>query len=101
METGTGVGNLGKTEVDDLGKTIAGHHDVFRFQVAMDNTCGVGLRETFGNLMTELDRPAEWNRTCLQQLAQRATVHPLHREVGDVVLTSDVVDRQDVRMVEG
>ena len=45
-----------EAEIEDLGAPGAGHHDVFRLQIAMHDARGVGLGQAVGNLRAEIEK---------------------------------------------
>src|SRR5256885_9945794 len=53
VRTGLG-GRLREAEVEDLHEAVAGHEDVFRLQIAMDDAAAVGGGQTGGELEREL-----------------------------------------------
>jgi hypothetical protein len=91
---------LGDSEVDNLGKPVAGHHHVLRFEVAMDDACGMGLGEALCDLMSQLHRAAQRHRVLGQDRSNSVSIDPFRCEVGGVAFAADVVDREDVRVVQ-
>ena len=93
---------LGESEVKDLGEAVAPHHHVLGLQVAVDDSCLVRRREALGDLDADREnaRERKRRRSC-EHLAQRLALDPLHREERAAAALADVVDRDDVRVVEG
>jgi hypothetical protein len=44
------LGQLGETKIQNLNVAVATNHDVFRFDIAMDNSCGMRRGECAGGL---------------------------------------------------
>ena len=62
----------------------------------------MGLGETVGGLHGDVEKPLRRERfSRRQELAKRLPVYELHRDVGGSFGFADVVDRQDVRVVQG
>ena len=61
----------------------------------------VGLGQSFRGLGGELEDASREEGALAQDLAERPSLHQLHRDVPDVVHRPDLVDRHDVRVVEG
>ena len=93
---------LGQAEVQQLDPAVPRDHHVLRLEVAVDDPRGMGLREAFGDLRRVVEgRPAEGGPSPGEERPQRAAVHQLHHDVGPAVVVADLVDRHDVRVVEG
>ena len=81
---------------------VGGDEDVARLDVAVDGAGRVGRRERLGDLRPDPDGRLGGQRTVLgDHLRERAGRDVLHDQPDVVVLLHDVVDRDDVRMVEG
>ena len=89
-----------EAEVEHLGLTAIGDHDVGWFDVAMDDSRGMGDRERVGNLLGELDRALQGQAGPGNHLVERTAAHELHDEEVDPVGVIHFVDRDDVRVVE-
>ena len=98
---GLGRHELGQAEVQDLHPTVAGDHDVLGLEVAVDDARVVGLGQPARRLRRELQGAPRHQRAFAQELAQRLSLHQLHRDVADAVRGADLVDRHDVGVVEG
>ncbi len=67
----------------------------------MDDTGGVGDAQGVGNLAGDRERLLDRNRATRDQRLEAHTVDQLHDDGVDAVLVDDVVDRHDVRVIEG
>ena len=92
---------LGQAEVEDLDVAVPGHHHVLGLQVAVDDAGRVGLAEAVGNLKRDIEQAPGRQRSFVQELPQRLALDELHRDVDRGVRCADVVDRDDVRVVQG
>ena len=61
----------------------------------------VRLRQAVGNLCCDWQEPLERKRAAGEQLTQRLPLDLLHSDVGDALERTDVVDRDDIRVVQG
>ena len=75
-------------------------HDVFGFEVAMDDARRVGGGQAFGDLGAEVDGFPEGNRTAVGEVAEGFAFHQFGDDVGDAVLVADIVDRDDIGVGE-
>src|SRR5688572_24678981 len=69
-------------------------------QVPMHNACRVRRRHTIGDLNRELQRLRNRKSSPSNQRVQRLALDVFHRNEIDVIGASDVVDRDDVRMIQ-
>ncbi len=91
---------LGEAEVEDLDVPVLRDHDVLGLQVPVDDARAVRLGEALGDLRGEVEELARRNGLRGDELAQRAPLDQLHRDVRRFAGCADVVDRQDVRVVQ-
>ena len=89
-----------QAEVEHLGLTAVGDHDVGRLDVAMDDARGMRRREPAGDLLRELEHAIDRHAAARDQLVERAAAHQLHDEEVDPVRVIHFVDRDDVRVIE-
>ena len=92
--------DLGETEVEDLGRALAGDRNVGGLQVTVDDALGVRGGQSGGDLTDEPDDIVDSHGPARETFLQRLAVIERH---GDEQLASplaDLVDRGDVRMVE-
>ncbi len=95
------LGELGDAEVHDLGGVVFEDPDVRRLDVAMHDAARVRVLESAGDLhqVEELLRQAQ-ELAALDLAIEILAGEVLLDEVGDAVLESEVVDRDDVAVVE-
>ena len=67
----------------------------------MENAGGVGGRQRVCDLNRVVQRVAELQAAPPHHLRQRGTGKVLHRDEVDTLLLADVIDRDDVRMIQG
>ncbi len=92
---------LGEAEVEDLDRPVLRDHDVFGLQVPVNDPGLVRLGEAVGHLVGEVEQALGRQRPGMEHLAQRLAVDELHRDVDRGLVGADVVDRDDVRVVQG
>src|SRR5215471_18396986 len=92
---------LGEAEIEELRFPAAGHEDVPGLDVAVDDPPRVRSLESVGDLDGELERLVERQSPCVQSVLQGLAVKELHHEEGLPFVFVDVVDRADVRILEG
>ncbi len=93
---------LDEAEVEDLDDPLPRHHYVLGLQVPMDDAGRVRLGQPVGDLSRERQKSLERKGAAReQQLPKGVSLDKLHGHPRDAVRRSDVVDRDDVRMVEG
>jgi hypothetical protein len=88
-----------KAEVQQLDVAVGPHHDIVRFDVAMDDLRRVGDGKRFSDLAGDSDDPRE-RKPLGGELPQRGTVDEFHRDVAIGADHAGFIDRYDVRMVE-
>ena len=67
---GSLIRNSGQSEIEDLHAAVGRDKDVFRLQIAMDNSFGVSCREGIRNGRAHLRNQFRWTRRALQLLTQ-------------------------------
>src|SRR5687767_5330762 len=87
-------------EVEDLHEPLAGHEEVLRLQVAMDDAPTVGGREAARDLLRMAEGAADREPLAPHELAEAVAFEKLGDEVGAAVSMADVVNGEDVRVVE-
>ncbi len=83
---------LGQSEVDDLGVTVFGHHDVGRLEVAVDDALVVCAGKTFGDLGSELQGPGERQLFPVNDVLELLAPDELHGDEGHAVGFVDLVN---------
>ena len=67
----------------------------------MDDAGAVRTSDTLGDLNREANRRIDRERSAVNQCRQRLADDVLHRDEVDPLVRVDLVDRDDVRMIEG
>jgi hypothetical protein len=91
---------LRQAEVEDLDATVPRHEEVLRLQVAVDDPFRVRRREASGDLSRVIERLTHRETSGCQALAKRFASQQLRYDVGRALFGTEVVDREDPRMVE-
>jgi hypothetical protein len=99
--SGRALDELREAEVEDLRAAVARDHDVGRLDVAMDDAVGMRRGERGGHLRAVLERCRHWQRALGDDPIERRAFNQLHRDERRAGVLVDVVDRDDVRVVEG
>ena len=66
----------------------------------MDNPFFVGCGQAVGHLYAVLDSFANWERTAQQLVAQGAAFQQLGNQVGRAFMSSQLVDRQNIGVIQ-
>src|SRR5262249_54543175 len=82
---------FGETKIEDFHSAIGCHEQIFRLEVAMDNSFIVCSRESCGNLNRELNCFALGNSTSLNVFAERLTFQQFGDNEMYAVLGSNIV----------
>ena len=92
---------LGEAEIEDLDDAVRRQDHVFGLQVAVDDAPRVRGGEPLGDLAGDLEGLGEGRPASVEELPQGLALEELHRQVRPPGVLADVVDRDDVRVVEG
>src|SRR6476661_8811244 len=94
---------LRDAEVQDLHPALSGQEDVRRLDVTMDDPPLVGGLKTVADLDPYIHQLRQWDWTGSrrQPLEHGLPLEQLHRDERLAVVLFDLVDRADVRMIEG
>ena len=95
-----GLRELGEAEVENLDEALPRDHQVLGLQVAVHDPGLVRPGEPLGDLAGEGEKTLGRKCAVREKIAQRFSLHELHRDVGDRVGLADLVDRDDVGMIE-
>ncbi len=88
-------------EVEHLGVTAAVDHDVSRLDIAMYDAATMRFIERVGHLAGQADDRVDRHRPAVQTVAQRLSLHILHRDEGcSVIALPRFVNDSHVRMRE-
>jgi hypothetical protein len=97
---GTMGGDLGETEVENLGVSALGDEKVGRLDVAMNDALAMGGVERIGNLDRKRQQGFQIEGTAGDAVLQSGAVEKLHHDERLAVLLTDLVNGADVGMVE-
>ena len=78
-----------------------GHHHVAGLEIAVHDARGVRRAQRIGNLHAVLQRLGHAQAARRNQVRQRLPRHILHHHVFGFLIAGDVVNRDDIRMIEG
>jgi hypothetical protein len=78
-----------------------GDEDIRRLDVPVHDPLGVGRVQRVGNLDSEREQRIQRQRSLGEDVLQRASLEQLHRDEGTAFILVDVVDRADVRVIQG
>jgi hypothetical protein len=92
---------FGKTEVENLRVPALGDEDVCRLDVAVEDPLPVSGVQSVGDLDPELQDLRCRKRSSGEALPERLALEKLHGDEGTSFLLVHIVDRADVRMVQG
>ena len=95
-----GCSGLREPEVEQL-RTAVDQHDVARLQIAVDDALAVRSIEGVRDLHGVLEPQIQWQGTFLKSVRECLAIQVLHHQEIGAVFVTDVVERTDVRMVEG
>ena len=91
--------NFGQAEIEQFGPG-AGEHDVARLEVAMNHALAVRGVQGAGDLDSDAQRFGHRQRSVAEALFQAFALQMFHHQELLRVLTTDVVERADVRVVQ-
>ena len=98
---GFGRIELGQSEVEDLDASVFRDPDVFRLEIAVDDSGIVSGGQSSGQLHAVVQHLAQPHRAFTKAIAQGLALQQLGDDVGRAVVLADVENRNDVGMVEG
>ena len=90
---------LGQPEIGDLGNSIDRQEHVCRLQVPVKNTSLVDVTHGLCQYLGHLRRLVRGHGPLGEGLGEAAPLDELERQVREVVLLTDLVDRDDVGML--
>ena len=91
---------LGEAEVEDLHAIIVDDEDVLRLEIAMNDSLLMRGRESARKLRRIFDGQSRREAAFIQFVAQRHAVDELHDDVRTAVVSADVENRDEIRMIE-
>src|SRR6185503_12816209 len=92
---------FGQPEVENLDAPVPGKEKILRLQIPMDDASLVGGGQTAGDLLRVIEAAAYRERAIIQLRAQFTAYEELRDDVRRAFVMTDVVDRQNVRMIQG
>ncbi len=92
--------DFGDAEIGNLHPPLFVHQDVFRLDVAMDDALVVRELQRLADLGDDLQRLARRKPAGPLELPQVQPIHEFHEEIGEPVHLTELVDRDNVRMVQ-
>jgi hypothetical protein len=103
-DPGLGLGGMrypGDTEIHDFGATILGDENIRRFDIPVNDTVTMGVRQPPAYLSDDLEPSTYRERIRLDELIEVSASEQLHGDEGRAVLIiAEVVNRDDVGVVE-
>ena len=90
---------LGQPEVHHLHVPIRGEHDIGRVQISMHDAPLMRFSQGLGHLRGDLPGFSQSQRTFGKLLPQRLASHMLHRDKGLSVLSPNLIDLTDKRVI--
>ena len=79
---------------------VARDEDILRFEVAMENTVIVSSSKSARDLERVFDSFAHRQRAAIQPRPQSFAVEQFGDDVGGIVLTANIENGQNIRMIE-
>ena len=101
MFTGVGLGQFGQAEIQNLEAPVFREEQIFRLEVAMDDSFFVGCSKSTRDLQSVVQRLAHRNRPAAQALAQSFALKQFRNCVRRSFAYADVEYRQNVGMIQG
>ena len=93
--------SLGEPKVEHLGLAGACDEDVRRLDVAVHDVLGVCGIQCFGDLDSEFQNDVDLQQRSVEPTPKCLALEQLHHDEGLALVLIDLVDRADVRMVQG
>src|SRR5262249_53787333 len=101
LRRGGGEDLPGQPEVEDLYPAGGVQHDVFGFEVTVDEAGGVRGGDAVGDLHRNLQEFAHRYVAALRAAAEGFAIDQFADDVENTALRADVIDGDDVGMIEG
>jgi hypothetical protein len=92
---------LRQAEIEDLDAGVSRDEDVLRFQVAMNDAFLMRRGQAARDLHRDVDRAPRRQRSLRQPVAKRLAIEQLRDDEPQTALVADVIQREDIRMVQG
>src|SRR5258706_8091368 len=94
-------GELGEAEIQNFNVAVAPNHYVFRLDVAMDDTGGVGLFQRARHLDRDVQNLRQVHRRAAQTLSQSNAINKFRGNEVTSAFVPHFIDGENVWMVEG
>ena len=91
---------FGQTEVGDLGRAVAGHQNVGRLQIAMDDPPAMGLGDGARQDLDQRGGPFGRPGRAVEPLRQAPPFKILELEIRPLVVVAEAVDLDDIGMAQ-
>jgi hypothetical protein len=92
--------SIGKPEIHQLDSGL-GQHDVAWLQIAMHNTTAMSFFQPMADFSCIFQYLLDRERSLIQTVGEGFAFQVFHNQKIDAVLMTDIVERADVRMVQG
>src|SRR6266566_5804586 len=93
--------SFSQPEIENLGVSALGHEQVCRLDVAVNNSLRMRCIEGIGDFYSQLQQRFQLYRLCSNAMFQGYTIEKLHRDEGLSILVADIIDRANIRVVQG
>jgi len=91
---------LRQAEIEDLHRAAGGHHDVRRFQIAMNDASRVRAVQRLDDVAQKTHGLRRRQARRGNQIRQRTSRDQFHRDVIHAIAGADVIDRDDAMVVQ-
>jgi hypothetical protein len=91
---------LRQSEIENLHDAVSTDEQIFRLEIAVDDTFLVGRRQTRRDLPRESKGVVQRHRSPLKSRTERFAVEQFRHDVRDLSIEPDVIHRKNVRMIQ-
>src|SRR6266566_9074354 len=92
---------LGQPEVQNLRLPAAGHENVRRLDVSVDDPLSVGRVQCVGDLNAEIEQPLGLQRPSCNEVLKGLPLQELHDDKVLSLVLADLMDRANIGMIQG
>jgi hypothetical protein len=96
-----GGSDFGQAEIENFGAPALGHENILRLDIAVNDAFGVCRIQRVGDLDGQWQQLVEFHCPPINRMLERLSFQKLHGDEGAVVLLADVVNRANIRMIQG
>ena len=100
MLAANAVGMNGEPKISDLSVGIGVEENIGWLDIAVDNSCFVGVGETSANFYNQLTSSVLFNGRFVAGIVEGFSLDQLHDDVGHTVGLTKVVDSDEIRVIE-